>query len=379
MSIIDKLQQSSIQTENIEGCDDLPDVSSWLQSPTATCVQEGDIILLTPRKCKGRWPGLVKCINVRSRNVKYRQLKRPKRILRNNRTRREEDFTYSYDYLTVHLLNFPDALRIQQEIKPLSKVEFYSFDKQKTVVSEWQKSSHIEYISNLFKAFEEAETYLRKRSVQTLNPGTAVEQYMQVKRSRLDFNFEGIEHTDQDKHFRIGDISSNNLDTSETVVSEYLNSCVGSNEDADSTLERQSNPDLDATEEPKPCLSTEEFVCLTDRLKCCEELLRAIYLGRRYSLKHKTYFCNNRQDKNLLKLAYVTSFDGIPYTLDNAQKTDILDIVLEFANGFVNRDPRKETFSVPTYAYDVLLPECTTWLTVELESYPLIFTSNHFN
>ena len=135
---------------------------------------------------------------------------------------------------------------------------------------------------------------------------------------------------------------------------------------------------MDALEDPKPCLDSQEFVCLTERIRCCKELLRAIYLGKRFSLKHNTYFCNSKQNRKQLKIAYLASFDSIPYSLESSQKTEILDIVLEFANNFVELDPRKEEFSVPSYAYDVLLPECTTWLTIELENYPLIFPNNSF-
>ena len=85
------------------------------------------------------------------------------------------------------------------------------------------------------------------------------------------------------------------------------------------------------------------------------------------------------QDKKQLKIAYLASFDNIPYNLDSSQKSEILDIVLEFAKNFVEVDPRKEEFSVPSYAYDVLLPECTAWLTGELENYPIIFPNNNFN
>ena len=189
-----------------------------------------------------------------------------------------------------------------------------------------------------------------------------------MKRSRLDFDFEGIEHTDQDKHLRLGDITSNNLESIDNgAPPDFLNSYV---EPDDSDL---SNSNLETTEELKPCLTPEEFVCLTERIECCKELLRAIYLGKRYSVKHKTYFCNNRRDKKLLKQDYLSSFDHIPYRLDNAQKTELHDIVLDFANSFVENNPREEIFSIPTYAYDVLLPECTNWLMVELESHPLIF------
>ena len=187
----------------------------------------------------------------------------------------------------------------------------------------------------------------------------------------MDFDFEGIEHTDQDKHLRLGDITSNNLESIDNgAPPDFLNSYVEPADDSDI-----SNSHLDTSEGLKPCLAPKEFVCLTERIQCCKELLRAIYLGKRCSVKHKTYFRNNRHGKKLLKQDYLSSFDHIPYRLDNPQKTELHDIVLEFANSFVESNPREEIFSIPTYAYDVLLPECTNWLIVELESHPLIFNS----
>ena len=195
--------------------------------------------------------------------------------------------------------------------------------------------------------------------------------FVQVKRSRLDFNFKGIPHTTQDTHLRFGDISSINLETGNEAT-DYMNSCIEYSEDSSEL----SN--LEALEDPKPCLNTREFDCLTERLKCSKELLRAIYLGKRFSIKHKTYFCHSIQNKKQLKLEYLSSFDSLPYTLDSSQKTDILGIVLEFANDFVELDPRAEEFSVSSYAHDVLLPESTSWLTAELLHYPLIFPNSTF-
>lgn len=184
MSIVDHLQHASIQSDfsEIESTDDLPELSSYVQGPGVTHLQVGDIILLRPLRLRGRWPGLVKCIRPKSNSSKLKKpfLLEPKKTLRSKSIPIEEDFTYSYDFLTIHLLNFPNPERIQQEIKPPSRIELYLSHKQDAVMSEWQKHTKTEFITNLFKAFEEAETYLRKRIVQTLAPGTAVEQYMQV-------------------------------------------------------------------------------------------------------------------------------------------------------------------------------------------------------
>ena len=183
MSIVDKLQQTSIQAESteLEGSDDLPELSSCLQAPDASSsVQVGDIILCNPISCKTRWPGLIKCKKNRHPKVVRPSGTKPKRTLRSKSLPAEEDFAYSYDVLTVHLLNYPDPLKAQREIRPPSRVEFYLSCKQQKIISEWKRSNHVEYLPNLIKAFEEVETYLRKRSVRTLIPGTAVEQYMQV-------------------------------------------------------------------------------------------------------------------------------------------------------------------------------------------------------
>ena len=182
MSIIDKLQQTTIEAESteLEGSDDLPELPSILQSPD-TSVQVGDIILCNPLKFKWRWPGLVKCKKKRSSKAAKSAGVEAKRNLRSKSLPTEEDFTYSHDVLTVHLLNYPDPLKAQREIKPPSRVEFYLSSKQPKIISEWAKSTHVGYIPSLLKAFEEVETYLRKRSAKTLVPGTAVEQYMQVR------------------------------------------------------------------------------------------------------------------------------------------------------------------------------------------------------
>ena len=185
MSIVGRLQQTSIQSDcsEIDSNDDLPELSSCVQSPGMTHVQVGDIILLRPKRLKGRWPGLVKFIRPKEKSSKSKNsfLPEPRKTLRSKSLPIEEDFTYSHDFLTIHLLNFPIPERIQQEIKPRSRVELYLSHKQDAVISEWQKHANAAFITNLFKAFEEAETYLRKRIVQTLAPGTAVEQYMQVR------------------------------------------------------------------------------------------------------------------------------------------------------------------------------------------------------
>ena len=185
MSIVDHLQQTSIQSDSseMESTDDLPELSSCVQSSGMTHVQVGDIILLRPARLKGRWPGLIKCIRPKYKSNKWKKnfLPEPKKTLRSKSIPIEEDFTFSNDFLTIHLLNFPNPKGIQQEIKPPSRVELYLSHKQDAVISEWQKHTNTEFITNLFKAFEEAETYLRKRIVQTLDPGTVVQQYMQVR------------------------------------------------------------------------------------------------------------------------------------------------------------------------------------------------------
>ena len=164
----------------LEGSDELPEVSCISQGANASSsVQVGDIILCNPLKSKALWPGLVKCITKRSK-VARQSGGAERRNLRSKSLPTEEDVTYSSDILTVQLLNYPDPLKAQRELKPPSRVEFYLSSKQEKIITDWKKSSHIEYIPDLLKAFEEVETYLRKRSAQTLNPGTAVEQYMQV-------------------------------------------------------------------------------------------------------------------------------------------------------------------------------------------------------
>ena len=186
----------------------------------------------------------------------------------------------------------------------------------------------------------------------------------------MDFDFKGLDHTDQDKQLRVGDISTNDIESNDKSVSDLL-ACVGS-PDPNSSQDRDSNPDLfDNSIDPRPNLNNDQFKLLTERIENCREILRDIYLGKRHSIKHKAYFCSNREDKNSLHIDHLTSFDSLPYILDSGQKYEIHDIMVNFANQFVNRDPRKINFSVASYAYDVLLPECTSMLTIELGKNPI--------
>ena len=180
MSLLNQ-SHSSLAECTEDTSDELPELKQ--ASRVSSTVQAGDIILLCPPRCRARWPGLVDATKPRPGKERSRdtqaEVKRSARI-KKIAPDMTADSAFSYEILTVHLLNFPDASQAWRTLNPPFKVDFYSSDKQKAIQTEWGKSKHVEYVPHLIKAIEEAESYLRKRIARALTPGTPVQQYMQV-------------------------------------------------------------------------------------------------------------------------------------------------------------------------------------------------------